>query len=92
MGWTWVAAPSLKCAVRKAEPTTLHNKKTSGRTSKPTLPLDVMAVRPREAARILNVSLRIIWKWINQGRLDTAKPSPGITLILMDSIRRLLSE
>jgi hypothetical protein len=53
---------------------------------------EAIAVRPAKASRLLDVSERVVWKWVREGRLDVSRPSAGITLIMMQSIRRLLSE
>jgi predicted site-specific integrase-resolvase len=52
----------------------------------------VMALCPAAAARVLNVSLRTLWVWVREGKLTVVRPSVGVTLVLMSSIRRLLGE
>jgi hypothetical protein len=52
----------------------------------------VIAVRPAKASWLLDVSERVVWKWVREGRLDVSRPSAGITLVLMASIKKLLSE
>jgi excisionase family DNA binding protein len=49
----------------------------------------VMAVRPREAARLLSVSERVVWSWIAKGKLKVTRVGGG-TLISAVSLRRLV--
>jgi predicted site-specific integrase-resolvase len=50
----------------------------------------VLALRPEHAAEALQISRRTLWEWIRSGKVEVARPSPGITLVLMASIKRLL--
>jgi predicted site-specific integrase-resolvase len=58
-------------------------------SAKPT-PIEPLGLRPEHAATALQISRRTLWDWIRAGRVEVARPSPGITLVLMDSIRKLI--
>ena len=48
--------------------------------------------RPKEASQLLSVSLATIWNYIKNGRLESKKLSPRVTLIHIDSINSLFDE
>jgi hypothetical protein len=54
------------------------------------LPVEPLALRPQHASQVLGIHLRTVWDWIRAGKLEVARPSPSVTLVLMTSIRRLL--
>jgi hypothetical protein len=54
------------------------------------LAIEPLALRPAHAAQVLSISERTLWDWVKSGRLQIVKPSPGIVLVLMTSIKKLL--
>jgi hypothetical protein len=54
------------------------------------LPVEVLALRPQHAATALGISVRTTWDWVKAGKLQVVRPSPGIVLVLVSSIRKLL--
>jgi excisionase family DNA binding protein len=62
----------------------------SSRTNPP--PPEILALRPIDAARVLGIPLRTLWTWIHDGKLQVARPSGKVTLVLMHSIKKLLGE
>jgi hypothetical protein len=55
-------------------------------------PVEVLAARVGDAARMAGVSPRTVWSWVNEGRLRVVRPGPRTTLVLVSSIRALLGE
>jgi hypothetical protein len=49
-------------------------------------------MRVPQAARVLQISERTTWDWVNIKKLEVIRPSSGITLITMRSIRELLAQ
>jgi excisionase family DNA binding protein len=47
-------------------------------------------LRPKEASKYMSVSLSTIWNYIKAGKLNTVKPSKGVTLISAEEINKLL--
>jgi hypothetical protein len=54
-------------------------------------PVEVIGLRPEHAAQTLQISKRTLWQWVHDGRVEVIRPSRGITLVLMSSIKRLIS-
>lgn len=49
-------------------------------------------LRPDEAAAFFRVSLRTLYRWIDQGRLPAYRPATGCTRIKRSDAVRLLEE
>jgi hypothetical protein len=62
---------------------------TTDRANLPPSPLEPLAVRPAQAARLLSVSERTIWTHIAKGQLKVSRIG-NITLVHVASIRALL--
>jgi len=48
--------------------------------------------RPDETAEIFNVSIRTIYCWVEEGKLEVIRPNKGVMRIFRDSIINLLRE
>lgn len=55
-----------------------------------TEPVEPLALRPEGAAKALSISVSQVYFLISKGKLDAKHPSPQITLIPMESIRKYL--
>jgi hypothetical protein len=70
----------------------------TGRRRRPKAPPNIadqpeaMAVRPREAQRLLDISPSTFWKLVRLKRLRTLKVSENTTRVEMAEIRRFLAE
>lgn len=53
--------------------------------------LEVLAVRPREAWRMLGISASSGWKWIRLGKIRVIRVGPNVTMIEMAELRRFLA-
>jgi hypothetical protein len=51
-------------------------------------PVEPMGLRIPHAAHALQISERTVWEWIRRGPLEVIRPSPGVTIVTMESIRR----
>jgi excisionase family DNA binding protein len=69
---------------RKAKP-------PSARRNLIAIPAGTLTLRPKRVAEVLDVSERTVWSMIRAGRLRVARPSPGLTLVLVHSIDELLA-
>jgi hypothetical protein len=67
-----------------------HERSVKSPLSDKPLPIEPLVLRPEHAAKALQISRRTLWAWIRSGRVEVARPSPGVTLVLMASIRKLL--
>jgi len=59
--------------------------------------LEPLALKPRQAARLLNISQRTLWAWTQDGRIPYVVMSKGrdgrrTILYPVDDLRRWLSE
>ncbi len=61
------------------------------RIHKPKSAPEVLAVRVPQAALALSVSERLIWAWLENGRLQAVRLGDRTTLVTMASIRALLA-
>ncbi|GAB4127858.1 MAG: hypothetical protein Kow0040_01900 [Thermogutta sp.] len=50
-----------------------------------------LALRPRDAARVLSVSQRTLWTWTKEGRIPCVRVGRAL-LYPMDELRRWLAE
>jgi hypothetical protein len=53
-------------------------------------PIEPLGLRVPHAAHVLSISERTLWDYIRDGRVEVVRPSAGITLVLMCSIRKLI--
>ena len=65
-------------------------KRLRGPFSAKPMPIEPLVLRPVHAAQALQISKRTLWEWIRAGMVEVARPAPGITLVRMDSIRKLI--
>jgi len=57
----------------------------------PLPPVEVLAVRPRDAARMLGVGLRTLWRLVARDEIEVKRISPVQTLVVVESLRRFLA-
>ena len=48
--------------------------------------------RPDETAEIFDVSIRTIYRWVEEGKLEAIRPNKGVMRIFRDSVINLLRE
>lgn len=53
------------------------------------IPLEKIALRAREAAELLSVSERTLWKWAKQGRIPCVKTSKERTATVLYPVEAL---
>jgi hypothetical protein len=56
------------------------------------LAIEPLTLRVGHAAQALGIGERTAWQWIRDRKLEVVRPSTGVTLVLVSSIKRLLSE
>jgi excisionase family DNA binding protein len=66
------------------------NQNTLGDTAVPGVPAELQMLRIPEAAKLLALSGRQVWRLIHDGILPVYRPSPGATRIALADVRRHL--
>ena len=66
-------------------------RRPSPRQGEPSLPVEVLAVRPSEAWRMLGIAPSTGWKWVKDGRLSVVRVGPNCTMVPVAELRDFIA-